>query len=72
MSKIVAIGSELELAGYALSGVEVREANDPSGVREAWEGLGPDVGFVLLTHEAQLALPDRLERRDILRVVLPG
>jgi vacuolar-type H+-ATPase subunit F/Vma7 len=71
VSRIVAIGSELDLAGYALAGVEVLAADDPDGARQAWEGLGPDVGLLLLTHEARRALPDRVEDRDMLSVVLP-
>ena len=72
MRRIVAIGSDCELAGYALVGVEVLEADNPGAVRRAWDDLGANVGLVLLTHEARRALPDRLERRDLLHVVLPG
>ena len=71
MSRIVAIGSELALAGYALAGVDVLEADEPDDVRQAWDDLGADTGLVLLTHEARRALPDELDRTDLLHVVLP-
>lgn len=72
MSRVVAIGSDLELAGYALAGVEVAAADDPDAVRRAWAGLGRDVGLVLLTRDAATAVPDRADRPDLLCVVLPG
>lgn len=72
MSRIVAIGQGTELAGYALAGVEVVEAADSDLVRTAWEELEDDVGLVLLTAEARRALPDPIDRRDVLWTVLPG
>jgi vacuolar-type H+-ATPase subunit F/Vma7 len=72
MTRIVAIGSELELAGYALAGVGVEEADGPEAAQRAWAELGDDVGLVLLTAEAARALADRAARRDLLCVVLPG
>lgn len=72
MSRVVAIGSSLELAGYALAGVAVEEADEPVAARRAWDGLGNDVGLVLLTPGAALALSDRSSRPDLLCVVLPG
>ena len=72
MSRVVAIGSDLELAGYALAGVEVTAADDPDAVRRAWAGIGRDVGLVLLTRNAAAAVPDPPDRADLLCVVLPG
>lgn len=72
MSSIVAIGDRLKLAGYALAGVAVEHATDPQQVREAWLGIESDVELVLLTPEARQALPDPLERRDLLVTVLPA
>jgi vacuolar-type H+-ATPase subunit F/Vma7 len=62
MSRVVAIGSAVELAGYALVGVDVVDAPAPELVRRAWaEALG-GAALVLLTAEARAALPDHLER----------
>ncbi len=72
MSRVVAIGSSLDLAGYALAGVAALEADDPDAARQAWAGLGDGVGLVLLTPVAALAVPDRSGRPDLLCVVLPG
>jgi vacuolar-type H+-ATPase subunit F/Vma7 len=72
MSRVVAIGSELQLAGYALAGVEVAAAEDAAAARRAWSGLGTDVGLVLLTPGAAASLPDRVGRAGLLCVVLPG
>lgn len=72
MSRAVAIGAATELAGYALAGVDVIDAAQPDLVRRAWRELEGDVGLVLVTAEARLALPERLDRRDVLWVVLPA
>jgi vacuolar-type H+-ATPase subunit F/Vma7 len=72
MSRIAAIGEQAKLAGYALAGVELIEADAADRVREAWEQLGAHVGLVLLTPEARQALPDQLHRRGLLWVVLPA
>ena len=72
MSRIAALGDREALAGYALSGVDVKHATDPDQVREAWLGIGSDVGLVLLTPEARQALPDPLDGRDLLVTVLPA
>jgi vacuolar-type H+-ATPase subunit F/Vma7 len=71
VSRVVAIGSGLELAGYALAGVEVAEADDSEAVRRAWESLDEDVSLLLLTRDAAAALPDRTSRPDLLSVELP-
>lgn len=72
MSGIVAIGSELELAGYALAGVEIIAADDAENVRLAWSELDGDVGLVLITAQARRALPEQLESGDVLWVELPA
>jgi vacuolar-type H+-ATPase subunit F/Vma7 len=72
VSRIAAIGDHSRLAGYALSGVDVKHATDPDQVREAWLGIGSDVEFVLLTSAARQALPDPLDRRDVLVTVMPA
>ena len=74
MSRVVAIGEAVELAGYALAGVEVVDA---AGSRARATGLGRRrrrrLGLVLLTAEAGAALPDPTRgRRDLLWTVLPG
>ena len=71
MSRIVGIGRGTRLAGYALAGVEVVDAADPDLVRRAWEQVESDVGLVLLTAEARHALPDQIDRQDLLWTVLP-
>lgn len=70
MSRIVAIGQETALVGYALAGVEVIATIDPERVRQAWAGL-QDVALVLLTTSARRALPDPIDHRDLLWTVLP-
>jgi vacuolar-type H+-ATPase subunit F/Vma7 len=72
MSRVAAVGSWAELAGYALVGVEVVDASGPDAVRRAWEALPTDVGLVLLTPEARRSLPDPLLPRERLWVVTPG
>ncbi len=72
MSRIVAIGEEAELTGYALAGVEVVAASGPELVRQAWEQVAEDVGLVLLTRAAHEALRDPIDHRRLLWVVLPA
>lgn len=72
MSRVVAIGDALELAGYALAGVDVVAATDAEAVRGAWAELEDDVRLVLLTTDARRELPDRLDRAAVLWAVLPA
>lgn len=72
MSGVVAIGEARRLAGFALAGVDLRTAENVQAVREEWDGLGRDVGFVILTPEAAAALEGRwFEREDIVWASLP-
>lgn len=71
MSRVVAIGAAVELLGYGLIGVDVVDAPGSQEVQDCWAGLGNDVGLVLLTQDARRALPERLDQRDHLWVVLP-
>lgn len=70
--RVVAIGSAVELAGYALAGVEVIAATEPAAVRRAWSELGDDVALVLLTADARRELPEPIARLGVLWAVLPG
>ena len=72
MAGVVAIGEAHRVEGFALAGVEVRSADGAKPVRDAWDALGPDVGLVILTPEAEAALGARLlEREDVVWVSLP-
>jgi vacuolar-type H+-ATPase subunit F/Vma7 len=71
MSVIVAIGKRARLEGYALAGVEVIDAKDTPEAKQAWDGLPPDVGLVLLDRSAQAALAERLAQAALLWVVVP-
>jgi vacuolar-type H+-ATPase subunit F/Vma7 len=73
MSRVVAIGNELRLAGYALAGAEVRHAASPAETLAAWESLAEDAGVLVLTPEAFAALERRLaERAELVWAVLPS
>ncbi len=72
MSRAVAIGEEVLVAGYALAGVDVRAAQDADAVRDAWERLPADVACLILTPAARAALGARLEdRADLVWAVIP-
>jgi vacuolar-type H+-ATPase subunit F/Vma7 len=72
MSRVAAIGSASGVAGFALAGVEVHEADTPEAAHDAWNELGEDVGLVVLTPQAAVDLEQRLpEREDLLWVTLP-
>jgi vacuolar-type H+-ATPase subunit F/Vma7 len=72
VSKIVALGAWLELAGYGLVGVDVVDAPDPEAVRCSWVDLAAgDVAVVLLTPQARRSIPDPLLAAGPLWAVLP-
>ncbi len=72
MSTIVALGEDDRLDGFALAGASVIVASTDEGVRSAWDGLGSDVGLVILSARAADVLETLLgERSDILTTVLP-
>ena len=73
MSRAVAIGDELRLAGYSLAGAEVYHAVGPADVEAAWDGLNDTVGLVVLTPESYAVLELRLaERGDLVWAVVPS
>ena len=73
MSRAVAIGDELRLAGYALAGAEVVHAVAPAEVEAAWEGLDDAVALVVLTPESHSVLEPRIvERGDVVWAVVPS
>ena len=69
---VVALGSGHTLDGFALAGASVVSARTDGDVLCAWDSLGEDVGLVILSAEAALALDAHLQNRpDVLTVVLP-
>lgn len=72
MTSIIAIGDRTKLVGYALAGVDVKDATNPDEVRGAWLGIADDVKLVLLTSEARQSLPNPLGRQDVLVTILPA
>ena len=73
MSGVVAIGEARRLTGFALAGVDVRPAENAQATQEEWDGLGRDVGLLILTPGAAAALEGRWsEREDIVWVSLPA
>lgn len=73
MSRVVAIGEAARLEGLVLAGVIIKVASEPQAVREAWDGLGDDVGLAVLTSTASEALDEsQRARRTGLTVVMPA
>jgi vacuolar-type H+-ATPase subunit F/Vma7 len=72
MSRVVAIGARQRLAGFALAGVEVRDAQTQTDARRELDAIEPDVGLVILTRDAAAALEGRpSQREDVIWVSLP-
>lgn len=72
MSRIVALGEDDRLEGFALAGASVIQATTDDEIRRAWDGLDPDVGFVILsTRASQVLDPLFGNRSDVLTAVLP-
>jgi hypothetical protein len=73
VSRIAAIGEAALLDGYSLAAVDVRPAEDAAAVVRAWDGLGEDVGLLILTPGAERALSSRLAgSHDLLWAVVPA
>lgn len=72
MSRVVVLGVEERVRGYALAGARVVAAASPDDVVAAWERLPDDTGLLVLTADAAAALERRLaERPRLLWTVLP-
>ncbi|RLE20889.1 MAG: hypothetical protein DRJ50_10030 [Actinobacteria bacterium] len=72
MSTVVALGSSHELEGFALAGVTVIEAKTDTELIDAWRCLDSDVGLVIFSAPAELALQQFLdERPDVLTAAMP-
>ncbi|WP_234367304.1 MULTISPECIES: V-type ATP synthase subunit F [Streptomyces] len=56
MGTVAAIGARTSVGGLALAGVDVRIAEDPDAVRQAWRDLPGTVELVILTVPAAQAL----------------
>lgn len=71
-SRVIALGEELRVQGFALAAVELVTAERPDGVVAAWRRLPDDVAVILLTPMAAAALSGHLrERPRLLHAVLP-
>lgn len=72
MGRVVAIGEQVRVAGFALAGVHTLPAEEPDAVREAWRNLPDDVELVILTPAAADALgPAPPEATTPLSAVMP-
>lgn len=72
MSRVVAIGPRRRLAGFALAGVDVRDAETEAEAHRQLDELERDVGLLILPPETAAALERRRsEREDVIWVPLP-
>jgi vacuolar-type H+-ATPase subunit F/Vma7 len=71
MSRIVAIGAEVDVSGFGLAGVGLLPAATDGEVHAAWRNLPADVAVVVLTAAAADALAADLPVDWPLTVVLP-
>lgn len=72
MARVVALGEQLAVQGFALAGAVPVYASGAESVREAWAGLSADVAIVILTPDAAAALePVHHQVRYPLTVVMP-
>ena len=73
MGRIVAIGEEAHILGFALAGAVICPAADAEAVRVAWRELRPDDALVILTANAAAALGEEAARtRPPLTAVMPA
>lgn len=70
--RVVALGEERRVLGFALAAVDVIAAEGPDAVVGAWRRLPDGVAVLVLTPMARSALADHLvERPRLLHAVLP-
>jgi vacuolar-type H+-ATPase subunit F/Vma7 len=73
VGRIVAIGEEARIMGFALAGVVVCPAADAEAVRAAWRNLRPGDALVILTQAAAEVIGDDVARtRPPLTAVMPA
>jgi vacuolar-type H+-ATPase subunit F/Vma7 len=73
VGRIVAIGEEALIMGFALAGVVVCPAANAGAVRAAWSGLQTDDALVILTAAAADVLGDEVLRtRPPLTAIMPA
>jgi len=72
MTRVAAIGERQRVIGLATAGVMVVPAEGAQAVRAAWYGLPADVGLVILTPAAAVALGSGpLDVEEPLTAVMP-
>jgi vacuolar-type H+-ATPase subunit F/Vma7 len=72
MTRVIAIGEDIHMAGYALAGVEAMPASTVAEAQAAWCNLPEDTTVLLLDPDAHRALAEQLdEGTDIVWAVLP-
>jgi vacuolar-type H+-ATPase subunit F/Vma7 len=73
MGRVVAIGEQAQIMGFALAGAIICPAADAAAVRAVWQGLQPEDTLVILTRAAAEALGDEVARtRPPLTAVMPA
>jgi vacuolar-type H+-ATPase subunit F/Vma7 len=73
VGRIVAIGEEARIMGFALAGVVLCPAADAVAVRAAWRDLRSDDALIILTPAAAEVLGDDVARtRPPLTAVMPA
>ena len=72
MSRVVALGEDHRLIGFALAGVGVVRAATDAEIQRAWKRIDDEVGLVILSEHAARTLGAALDDRpDVLTAVLP-
>ena len=70
MARVAAIGERVRVQGFRLAGALVFDAEEPTTVRAAWDGLPVDVAVVVLTPASAAALGRDLDATKRLTVVM--
>jgi vacuolar-type H+-ATPase subunit F/Vma7 len=70
VGRIAAIGERVRVQGFRLAGALVFDAEEPTAVRAAWNGLPMDVAVVVLTPASAAALDGDLDATNRLTVVM--
>lgn len=71
MGSVIAVGSSVQVGGWALAGVDVRPAETPKQAISVWDDLPGDVGLLIVTAEVAEATAGRPTPPGALTVVVP-
>jgi hypothetical protein len=70
VAAVIAVGPAVQMAGWALAGVDVRPAETPAQATDVWDCLPPGTGLLIVAAEVAEAVQGRAAPPGALTLVL--